>query len=122
MRNKKKHILIVDDSQDQQFLMKTLLEASGYTTECTSNGEEALVLLKSHIDMPQLILLDLNLPVMDGFVFRSIQRDDPMLKDIPIVIISGEENTQSIRDRTNVEVLKKPVGILRLLETIDSYL
>lgn len=113
-----KHILIVDDSLDQQVLLATLLESKGYTTQCTSNGEIALDLLHSTLKLPDTILLDLQMPIMDGFDFRQIQRNDPLLKNIPVIVMSGDANCAAIQARTQTEVLSKPQNIDELLEVV----
>lgn len=113
-----KYILIVDDSLDQRMLLKMLLESKGYKTQCTSNGEEALSLLRSCKIMPEAILLDLNMPVMGGFDFRQKQRVDPLLKNIPVLVMSGEENTTLTKSKTNVDVIKKPFSISSLMTAL----
>jgi len=113
------HILIVDDSPDQQFLLKMLLESRGYTTECTSNGEEALNLLRSREEMPHAILLDLNMNVMDGFEFRQLQCADPLLRDIPVIVVSGQDDIDSIQAKMNSDVIQKPLSISALFETLE---
>lgn len=117
--NQSKHILIVDDSEDQQILLKMLLEDRGYTTECTSNGEEALTLLRSKKEKPQTILLDLKMPVMDGYDFRRLQREDPFLCDIPVIVMSGEDNIVETKKRTNSDVVSKPLNIRMLMSAIE---
>ncbi|MFN7904888.1 MAG: PleD family two-component system response regulator [Pseudobdellovibrionaceae bacterium] len=113
-----KYILIVDDSLDQRMLLKMLLESNGYKTQYTSNGEEALNLLHSCQMMPEAILLDLNMPVMGGFDFRQRQLVDPLLKNIPVLVMSGEENTTMIRAKTNLDVIKKPFSIGDLMAAL----
>jgi CheY-like chemotaxis protein len=104
-------------------LLKTLLDAKGFSTECTSNGKEALSLLRSvkmsKGKLPRVILLDLNMPVMGGIDFRRIQQNDPFLKDIPVVIMSGESDMAKTRKQTNAEVLMKPLNILKLIEALE---
>lgn len=110
-----KHILIIDDSLDQQFLLKTLLEAKGYTAECTSNGKDALTILRATENKPDLIILDVNMPIMGGRDFRVQQCLDPSLKAIPVVIMSGDTYVES-EDQTIV--LSKPVTISKLLDVV----
>jgi CheY-like chemotaxis protein len=122
-KNENKRVLVVEDSADGQMLLKTLLDAKGFSTECTSNGKEALSLLRSvkmsKGKLPRVILLDLNMPVMGGIDFRRIQQNDPFLKDIPVVIMSGESDMAKTRKQTNAEVLMKPLNILKLIEALE---
>lgn len=116
---KKKHILIIDDSVDNQQLLKILLELRGYTTECCSNGEEALQLLKTATRLPNTILLDLRMPVMDGLAFRAMQSLDPRLKKIPVIFISADEGIDLNKAETS-DVLQKPLNISQLVKTIEA--
>lgn len=117
-KNQLKHILIIDDSADQRLLLKILLEAKGYTTECTTNGKEALRLLREKKFMPETILLDMNMEVMGGFEFRQLQRADPLLKDIPVIVVSGEDDINSLSVKMNSEVVQKPLKISTLLAAL----
>lgn len=118
-KNQTKHILIVDDCPDLQFLLKMLLEARGYTTECTPNGKEALRLLRSFHVMPQTILLDMNMDVMGGLEFRQTQCADPMLKDIPVIVMSGEGDMVSIGAKMNSDFIQKPLNISSLMAALE---
>lgn len=115
----KKHILIIDDSKDQQVLLKILLESRGYTTDFTHNGEEALSLLRSMTKMPHVILLDLNMPLMGGLDFRQIQRNDPALMDIPVVFMTGEEGQAFAIASSCTEVIRKPLTIWSLMDAVE---
>lgn len=121
-KNQTIHILIVDDSKDQQFLLRMLLESKGYTTDCTSNGEEALSLLRSSRKRPNTILLDLNMPVMDGYTFRSHQIADPSLSEIPVIVMSGEENLAETKKKTRSDAVSKPLNIGMLMAALDRSL
>lgn len=116
--NEDKYILIVEDSPDQRFLLKLLLEAKGYTTESTANGQEALNLLRLNKKKPQTILLDMNMDIMGGFEFRQLQCADPLLKDIPVIVFSGEDDVTSLSIQMKSEVLKKPLQISALLAAL----
>ena len=72
--------------------------------------------------MPHTILLDLNMEVMDGAEFRRLQVADPRLWDIPVIVVSGEDDVASIREKMNSEVLRKPLTVSGLLEALERSL
>src|SRR5689334_1726384 len=81
------YILVVDDDADFRTGLRTALEMKGYQVEEAANGEEAL--LKLLEKPPLLVLLDLQMPVMNGREMLQRMRSTPELKDVPVVIISG---------------------------------
>ena len=81
------YILVVDDDPDFRAGLRMALEMKGYQVEESSNGEEALAKLSEKA--PLLVLLDLQMPVMNGREMLQRLRNSPELKDIPVVIISG---------------------------------
>lgn len=85
----KKLILVVEDSDAIRFSLTALLEAAGYDVIEAANGREALDYLERS-GPPCLILLDLSMPVMDGWGFRERQRRDPALAAVPVLIQSAE--------------------------------
>jgi CheY-like chemotaxis protein len=85
-----KLILIVEDRASTRDAMRFLLEGEGYRVACAANGREALDYLYAD-DRPFVILLDLNMPVMDGWQFRHEQRRDPALAGIAVVLVSSSE-------------------------------
>lgn len=88
----KQSILIVDDSEDFCYTMKRMLEDDGFSVRVAYNGKEALQAMKT--ETPALILLDLLMPVMDGFQFLRSVQDSGQWRDVPIVILSAKELTQ----------------------------
>jgi CheY-like chemotaxis protein len=82
-------ILIIDDDASIRELLVEVLEEEGYPVQSASNGEEALSILRTLPKLPKLILLDLMMPVMDGWAFRQEQLQDPLLIGIPVVVLSA---------------------------------
>lgn len=87
----KKEILVVEDNQINRMVLRELL-SSEYTVLEAENGEEALVVLKKHKDDVSLILLDLNMPVMDGYTFLSIIKSDSSLASIPVIVTTQSDS------------------------------
>lgn len=116
------NILIVDDDPGIRNMLTELLEDEGYTVTSATNGQEAITFLQSNIHPPCVILLDLMMPVMNGWQFRSIQQQDPNLASIPIVVLSAVDNIQKEAAKIGANALiAKPVNIDNLLETVESY-
>ncbi len=91
-----RNLLLVDDDVESLAAMGRLLEAEGWTVLTAENGAEALgVLAKTR---PAAIVLDLMMPEMDGFEFLQHLGDDPQLRSIPVVVMSGKDPTEAERD------------------------
>jgi CheY-like chemotaxis protein len=111
-------ILVVEDDEDAREALIAILEMRGYSAVPASNGREALNYLQSAPDRPDLIILDLWMPVMDGWRFRKEQKKDPKLAKVPVVVVTA------LSDSANVdadEIIIKPVDVDRLLETVSHY-
>jgi len=83
-------VLVVDDDTDSRTLLELALKTSGYAVTTAVNGLDALRAARRQ--PPQLILLDLAMPVMDGFTFRTEQLRDEILKSIPVICVSGRHD------------------------------
>lgn len=116
-----KNILVIDDSLDSQLLLSTLLEAKGHSVFCYSNGREALAWLQSLTILPDVILVDLRMPVMNGFEFLDLQRRISNLKDIPTVVMSGDEAKGVNLNHRSQIFLKKPFNIGSVLTAIEGH-
>jgi CheY-like chemotaxis protein len=112
-------ILVVDDDQDIRDSLREVLEDEGYQVACVANGREALDYLKTASPRPCVILLDLMMPVMDGWQFRREQKQDPAIADIPLVVITATGKRQVLIDAA--DLVMKPLDLNRLFETIERY-
>jgi CheY-like chemotaxis protein len=118
-----KSILIVEDSEDIATSVAELLEDEGYEARSVPNGREALEYLASADPLPILILLDLMMPVMDGYEFRRLQRADARLSSIPVLLMTAGGEIKSKVNELQVEGhLKKPFfDISTILEAVQRF-
>ena len=110
-------ILVVDDDPDIRESLREVLEDEGYEVACVGNGREALDHLKAASPPPCVILLDLMMPVMDGWQFRAEQLRDAALRNIPVVVMTASRGINR-EDLGDAEVLQKPVGLGDILEAV----
>lgn len=116
--NDEKSVMVVDDDPDVRESMSQLLEAKDYVVLQADNGQTALDLLKKELHFPSLVILDLAMPIMDGRRFLEIRAEDPILRDIPVVAVSG--NPPPPQQPKGIEAyLTKPVSVDRLLDVIQ---
>jgi len=110
-------VLVVDDDPDILEALSEILEAEGFEIRRARNGKEALERLEP--DPPQLILLDLMMPVMDGWEFAQRMRQRPSVAHIPIIVLSADRNVGSkASDIGAVGHLAKPFELNDLLEMV----
>jgi CheY-like chemotaxis protein len=110
-------ILLVDDDHDVAEALSTVLADEGYDVATASNGREALMYLKSHT-APRLILLDVMMPVMDGYEFRIEQQRDPTIADIPVVVLTAGSMGERVAELGVTAHMRKPVDLDRLLREV----
>jgi CheY-like chemotaxis protein len=111
-------VLVVDDDPDIRDSLREVLEDEGYTVSSVANGREALDYLRSG-KRPCVILLDLMMPIMDGWQFRREQKQDATIADIPLVVITATGKRPVLIDAD--ELVMKPLDLTRLFEAIDRY-
>jgi CheY-like chemotaxis protein len=112
-----KRVLIVEDNEVTRDLMTLILESDGYQVSTAANGRSALERLRGG-DRPSVILLDLMMPVMDGWQFREEQRRDRALADIPVVVCTAAGESAEKTALGVGELLKKPVEADDLLAAV----
>jgi CheY-like chemotaxis protein len=112
-------VLIVEDDADLREMMAQLLTLEGFAAATVSNGREALAYLRTNV-APDVILLDLMMPVMDGWEFRREQQRDRDMAGVPVIVLSALDQPRAVDVQADA-FLKKPLDFDRLLELIRRY-
>ena len=122
MGQAKRTILVVEDEDDIRTLVGEALEMEGYAVIPAANGQEAIDALHA-ADLPDLILLDLMMPVKDGYEFRREQTAEPRWKDIPVVVMTADGNAihKMRQDEGAAPGLRKPVDLDELVAVINRW-
>jgi CheY-like chemotaxis protein len=110
-------IALVDDDPDLRETISDILRDAGYGTLAFPGAREALAGLRALKGMPALILLDLMMPGMSGWEFRDEQLRDPVLRDVPVVVITACRDLARHPISAN-EILHKPVDVETLLASV----
>ncbi len=117
-----KKILVVDDEKDIVDTIKTYLEGRGYDILEAYNGDEALAEAKKS---PDLILLDIMMPGIDGFEVLRRLRNNVITDKIPVIMLTSKRETKSIFESQNLratDYIVKPFSLDKMLDLIDRYL
>jgi len=121
--NQKAKVLIVDDEPFNVDYLQQELEDSGYQIITAFNGQEALDKIQSQ--QPDLVLLDLMMPILDGFAVLAQMKADMVLRDIPVIIISAEHDSKSVVKGIKQgaeDYLTKPVDADLLVKKLKEFL
>ena len=116
-------ILIVDDTLENLELLETILETEGYTARCAPNGKIALMLAANM--PPDLILMDLTMPEMDGLEACKRIKELPECRNIPTIFISGHMSQQHIdacSEAGGIDYICKPLDIDEVLLKVRTLL
>ncbi len=120
--NASNQVLVVDDDIHIRYALVDALEDEGYRAVSASNGAEALQVLRELPKPPSVILLDLMMPVMDGWQFRAQQQRDPQLSKIPVVVVSAIGNGMGEAFQVSASAyLKKPFLVEDLVATVGRF-
>ena len=116
-----RHVLVVDDDPDIRSAIADILELRGYQVTAAANGLEALEQLRQGL-RPCVILLDLMMPILNGWEFCAEQRRDAALAALPVVVISGDGSTnRKAADLGVTEFLRKPLELAAILEVVGLH-
>jgi CheY-like chemotaxis protein len=114
-------ILVVDDEAETRQLICKVLTEEGYKVDQEANGYAALVYLRVAPSLPCVILLDLMMPLMNGWDFLRAQQDHPLLASIPTVVISAVGTFATATVLGAQEGLAKPIDLNRLVAVVGRY-
>ena len=116
-----KKILVVDDDQTNVKIVQSRLEATGYQVVVALDGDEGL--LKAKLEKPDLIILDIQMPRMNGYTFINELKKIQTLKSTPVIVLTAHETMQPIFSLKGVKgYLVKPLNINILLEKMTQVL
>lgn len=116
-------ILVVDDSTTNVVLLEAVFYERGYKIETAYNAKEASVIIDKQT--PDLILLDLLMPQINGFDFLKKLRKNRNTKDTPVIVVSAatdEENVDKIMKMGAIDFIKKPIDLDYLVDRVESVL
>ena len=88
-------ILVVDDREPDRKLLEAILTPLGYTVTFAANGEEALHAVRTN--PPHLVLMDIQMPIMDGYAACRALKEDPTTSSIPVIMVTSHDNPDEIR-------------------------
>lgn len=118
-----KKVLIVDDSNTNNFLLQSILSGEGIDSSIAFNGKEAFKLI--NIEKPSLILLDIMMPDQDGFSIINKLKENPETNNIPVLFITAR-NDDDIKEMAleagAIDLLQKPVDVPKVIEMVKNVL
>ncbi|NLK63095.1 MAG: response regulator [Fusobacteria bacterium] len=120
-----KTILLIDDEYDVVDTVETMLKGEGFKTLIARNGEEGLKLLKKHRPIPDLILLDIMMPVINGVELCGMIREIDELKSVPIVMFTAKTNAVDKKKSFDAGAngfISKPFNTRGFIASIKTYL
>lgn len=115
-------VLVVDDDSHVRETMVELLRDSGHQVLCAENGAEALQVLRDSLAAARdicVVLLDLTMPVMDGWTFRKQQLADAALANIPVVVITAA--SADFAELGAVSILRKPLAMDTIIDQVQAH-
>jgi len=116
-------VLLVEDTEDNRFMMRRLLEMSGYSVVEATNGEEAVKVAEA--ECPGIILMDLSLPVIDGLAATRLIRKLPALEKVPIIAVSAHDTSDFLAEALGAgcnSYITKPIDFNELEQLIAKLL
>ncbi len=119
----KGHVLLAEDEPTNQYVFKAILESGGYEVTIVENGELAIDSARGR--KPDIILLDMMMPVMDGYKAASQLISDPAFDGVPILALTAQAmkgDADKTREAGCDDYMSKPIRRAELLERVDEWL
>ena len=119
----RKKVLSIDDNRDIHTVLKVRFEDAGYQFESAFSGQEGLDKVKSYA--PDVVLLDIMMPVMDGYEVLSRMKSDDATRNVPVIMLSAKRQREDVMKAVGLgakDYLVKPVDFKRLLEKVERAL
>ncbi|MBY0471785.1 response regulator [bacterium] len=116
----RKRVFVVEDDLPILEVIQQILEGEDYSVTSARNGKEALEVLAASSELPQLILLDLMMPIMDGTEFLARMRENPKWSALPVILMSADMKLVN-RQLGAYTCLKKPVDLENFLNTLRGF-
>jgi CheY-like chemotaxis protein len=113
-------ILVVDDAADVRAALRRLLTEAGFTVELATDGRNALEVLKRW-PLPEAIVLDLIMPVMDGCEFLEHKARDAVIRAIPVFVLTSHDHSH-VNLKHVVGLFQKPQGVFALISALQHHL
>jgi CheY-like chemotaxis protein len=111
-------VLVVDDDEDIRESLAEAVELEGYDVRKASNGAEAIAMMKAAL--PDLLLLDLMMPGMNGWMVLDAMEADRRLAGVPVFIVTAVPNVSAVR--TGYPIFTKPLSVARMMRTVRAFL
>ena len=115
-------VLVVDDNADNREVLTRMLELGGYEAICAANGQEALAVASK--TPPELVLMDLAMPGMDGWAATEHFKANPELRHIPIIVVTGHVTGDEIHRAQQVgcqDIVSKPIDYYVLIDKVRTH-
>ena len=112
-------VLIVEDYAAVREALDLLLRREGFATMCAANGQEALARMRER--RPCIVLLDMQMPVLDGFGFRELQLQDPDLANVPVVCLTAVHAPERVERALGLTCRRKPVDPALVIADVAAH-
>jgi CheY-like chemotaxis protein len=117
------HVLLVEDNEVNRYLARFLLEQAGFSVGCAANGAEALEAARAR--RPDLVLMDIQMPVMDGYEATTRMKADPQLQDVPVAALTAHamphEKAHALAAGC-VDHIEKPIDTRSFIDRVRALL